>query len=88
MTVHGPPPKGATSDECLVVWRAIGASPHRLPALDIARATGLSTLVVVPAIALLMEDRLVSRAVVTQDGEQTWGYHLTVEGRRRLRARV
>lgn len=62
------------------------ASPTTL--LDIAGRTGLSTLVLVPTLEGLIEEREVVReaAGVTPEDRGHWCYRLSAEGRRRYRS--
>lgn len=57
--------------------------------LSIARATHLSTVVLIPALHGLAERGLLARQVVpaVHGGDPTWGYQLTSGGRRALQAR-
>ena len=56
-------------------------------ALQLARSTNLSTLVVIPVLQHLVELGLVSRRAVEVDGSSaTWAYRLTARGLREVRS--
>lgn len=70
--------------EVMGVFSGVAEAPGGVSALGVAQATGLSTLVVVPALEHLCERGLVARSVHPSD-RRTWVYHLTAMGQRTRR---
>ncbi len=70
------------------ICRALRGARSPSGILDLARETGLSTLVVVPGIEELLRENRVVREVVGASGSERgrWCYHLSVEGHRSVRA--
>ncbi len=65
------------------VLQALGRSPGPITPLEVGRAAGLSSLVVVPTLAALLEEAVVTREQVTTASHgPTWTYQLTARGRR------
>lgn len=57
--------------------------------LSIARATHLSTVVLIPTLHALADRDLLARRVIEAESvsRQTWGYQVTAAGRRALQSR-
>lgn len=72
--------------ELFVLVSVLGANRRGLTSLQLARDSGLSTLVVVPALAELIRRRLVLRSDFADHGARDcdWTYRLAAQGRRVL----
>lgn len=74
--------------ELFALVAALGVHRRGLTSLQLARESGLSTVVVVPSLADLMSHGLVVRSDFGDHGARAgagdWIYRLTVEGRRLL----
>ena len=84
MTAYLADPVSLRPHEVKAVFRYLageGGDGGQASALAVARATGLSTLVVIPALEHLGERGLVARSVCRGRG-RGWVYQLTADGRR------
>ena len=70
--------------EVQAVFSAVAGAEHDVSVLAIAQSTGLSTLVVVPALDHLCDRGVVAR-VAHPMGRRSWVYRLTAVGRRSRR---
>ncbi len=85
MKSHADPVPTLRPHEVMGVFSSVAAADGGgVSVLAVAHATGLSTLVVVPALAHLCERGLVARSAHASDG-RTWVYHLTAAGQRTRR---
>ncbi len=80
-------PHGLTAPEVGAVADLLSRRKARCTVLEIAHATSLSTLVVVPALDHLLAVGTVARHVETTDGRARSAYQLTATGRRLHRPR-
>lgn len=71
--------------EVKAVFTSLVGERREASALSVARSTGLSTLVVVPALEHLCERGMVVRSE-RQTGSRGWVYQVTAAGRREMRA--
>lgn len=90
MSSEGPAGTAVSEVELGAVLASLYRQATASSALDIARRTRLSTLVVIPALTRLVDDGLAARRIV-DDGSsarRTWSYVLTVQGRRTYQSRM